>query len=106
MTHKVDTAVYSWFGATVFQIVYGIEAEDSSNKYLRLAEKAIESVSAALIPGEYWVDFMPILRHIPAWMPGAEFKRKALHWRALSTALREVPYAEARQAWVSCILSR
>lgn len=94
------TSSGSWFGATIFQIVYGIEIEDTSNKYLRLAEESLESAAAALVPGRFWVDFMPILRHIPAWMPGAGFKRLALKWRVLCMALREVPYAAAREAWV------
>lgn len=97
---RVETVI-SWFGATMFQIIYGIEMKDASNEHLRLAEESLETAAAALVPGRYWVDFMPFLRHIPAWMPGAGFKRKAQEWKVLSTAFREVPYGTAREAWVS-----
>lgn len=80
--------------------MYDIEVEDLSNKYLQLAESSLESITEALVPGTFWVDFLPFLKHVPAWMPGADFKRKALHWKVSSFAIRDAPWDAARMRWV------
>ena len=40
------------------------------------------------------------MKHVPAWVPGAGFKRKAREWRALSLAMLERPFEMVRRNMV------
>ena len=40
------------------------------------------------------------MKHVPAWVPGAGFKRKAREWRALSRAMLERPFEMVRRNMV------
>lgn len=62
-----------------------------------LAERSIQSVSVAAIPGAFWVDFVPWLKYVPSWVPGAGFRRKAKEWKELALAMVEKPYEKAKQ---------
>jgi hypothetical protein len=42
-----------------------------------------------------------VVKHVPAWMPGAGFKRKAREWRKLSRELIERPFAMVKRKMVS-----
>ncbi|KAL0067909.1 hypothetical protein AAF712_005077, partial [Marasmius tenuissimus] len=66
--------------------------------YLKLVLKTIEGGLAAGIHGSFWVDYFPILKHVPAWFPGASFKRKASKWKQAFDDLREEPWAWVKQA--------
>ncbi|KAF8160442.1 cytochrome P450 [Mycena galopus ATCC 62051] len=46
-------------------------------------------------------DFMPILKYVPEWFPGAQFKRTAREGRLLSQSLRDIPFAETKQKMAS-----
>ncbi|KDQ53918.1 hypothetical protein JAAARDRAFT_416633 [Jaapia argillacea MUCL 33604] len=80
------------FTATIMDVTYGIKVADKEDKYVTIAEAAIESASRAGVPGAYLVDFFPILKHVPTWFPGAGFKRKAEAWRRLSDEFINGPF--------------
>jgi len=40
----------------------------------------------------YIVDFLPILRHLPSWFPGAQFKRDAKVWKTVMQAAERQPF--------------
>jgi hypothetical protein len=52
------------------------------------------------VPGNFLVDVFPFLRHIPAWCPGANFKRLAAKWRQAFDDMVEVPYAHTKKLMV------
>lgn len=84
-------------------MIYGIEIEDSSNKYLQLVEGSLESAVEGLLPGAFWVDYLPILKYVPAWLPGAGFKTKAQKWRELVISGKTMPFEAARIVRVRAI---
>ncbi|KAJ6629029.1 cytochrome P450, partial [Mycena sp. CBHHK59/15] len=43
------------------------------------------------------VDIFPFLKHIPAWVPGAGFQRKAVYWKKTLGRLAEEPYQYVRR---------
>lgn len=90
----------SSFGATIFKVMYGINIQDPSDVYLRIAEKSVEGLSEALIPGKYWVDFMPFLKYIPAWVPGVQFQKVIAKFKPSVLASKDAPYKAAYDAWV------
>ncbi|EMD37282.1 hypothetical protein CERSUDRAFT_153819 [Gelatoporia subvermispora B] len=79
-------------GAIIIQTAYGIEVQSKDDPYVHIAEKAIEGPSAASTPGKYLVDALPILKYVPSWFPGGQFKREAAEFRNWADALLNVPF--------------
>jgi len=77
--------------AVVMKILYGHQVAPEGDVFVSLADKALATLAHSGIFGTYLVDYIPILRHIPSWMPGAGFKRKALQWRKLNRAMLNEP---------------
>ncbi|OCH88086.1 cytochrome P450 [Obba rivulosa] len=85
-------------GAGIIEITYGHIVQDANNPYLTLSRNGSVAASEGLVPGTFLVEFFPFLRHIPAWFPGAVFKRKAAEWKKTFRAMVEVPFNDARAA--------
>ena len=60
--------------------------------YIRVAEAAVTLVNESKIPGAYWVDFIPILRYVPAWVPGAKAKQLAPYSRSILEKVRHMGF--------------
>ncbi|PIL32001.1 cytochrome P450 [Ganoderma sinense ZZ0214-1] len=82
-------------GATILEVAYGIKAKDADDEYIVIGEKAVEGPTKALVLGALWVEFIPALRYLPPWWPGASYQRKALTWRQEATALKHEPFEKA-----------
>ena len=65
-----------------------------------LAEKAADTLEAVFSPGLWLVDILPFLRYLPAWFPGAGFKKAAAEMRELVLGLGDVPYEFTKNAMV------
>ena len=76
-------------------VVYGMRDADENDKYITIAEKGTAVFSEVAAPGRYLVELFPALAYVPAWFPGARFKRDAAKWARDMTALREVPWGAA-----------
>lgn len=85
-------------------VVYGITITEHDDPYVSLAEEATNIFGKITIPGQYLVESIPLLRHVPSWLPGARFKRDALQWSEVVSASRDAPYDAAMDALV-CRLS-
>ncbi|KAI0350838.1 O-methylsterigmatocystin oxidoreductase [Trametes cingulata] len=83
------------FSATIMDIVYGINVAEHNDPYIRLAENAAAIFTQIMVPGQYLVEILPILANVPAWLPGARFKRDAARWYKEIAAVRNVPYEAA-----------
>ncbi|KZP29761.1 cytochrome P450 [Athelia psychrophila] len=84
-------------GATILDIAYGIEVLPVGDPYIRTAEASFLCVSQATLPGAFLVDMLPILKHVPSWMPGAGFQRKAKEWKKLTDAVYQEPFTAVKQ---------
>lgn len=93
--------VPSMAGATILSISYGIQIQHENDPYVETSEEAVNSVITAGVPGAFLVDSIPLLKHVPAWFPGASFQRKARRWHDLARRMLEMPYAEAKRNIVS-----
>nr|BAL05094.1 cytochrome P450 [Phanerodontia chrysosporium] len=78
-------------GSMILRIVYGTDIQPGDSR-LTLVEKAVGTLVEVMNAGVFLVDVFPILKHIPSWMPGAGFKRKAAEWKTLVDDMYEVPY--------------
>jgi hypothetical protein len=74
---------------------------DEHDSYIVLANAALKTFSQASIFGAFLVDYIPMLKYVPSWMPGASFKRKACEWRHLSHQMVESQFKIVKQNMVS-----
>lgn len=98
-------------------IAYGIDVNSVDDSYVAIAERALEGLSEAAVPGAYMVDQIPLrelrsvleivtaesplVKYIPSWLPGGRFKVKAAGWRALADAMPNKPFQAVKDALVS-----
>ncbi|RXW25050.1 hypothetical protein EST38_g777 [Candolleomyces aberdarensis] len=82
---------------TILSVAYGIQIQQENDPYVELAEGANHGAIIAVVPGAFLVDAIPVLKYVPAWFPGASFKRKAREWYNMTMAMVEVPYADAKR---------
>ncbi|TFY83467.1 hypothetical protein EWM64_g548 [Hericium alpestre] len=77
---------------TIMKITYGHTVKSMDELYVRLAEDAAHETVSAGSPGSMLVDFFPALKFLPAWMPGAGFKRHALKTRVKVRRMLDIPF--------------
>jgi cytochrome P450 len=70
---------------------YNIEPHDK-DPLVGVVKEALEQFSAAAIPGKWAVDAIPMLEHLPEWLPGSSFKATARLWRQTLMDVVDVPY--------------
>lgn len=104
--------------STVLQMSHAHKVTEDDDWLLQLAELADHEFSVASTPGAFLVDMLPQrtsislilyscgpkdsfpVRHIPEWLPGAGFQRKAREWRKTTIDLRDEPYKYISQQLV------
>ncbi|KAF5321938.1 hypothetical protein D9619_001235 [Psilocybe cf. subviscida] len=79
-------------GGTILSVTYGLDVQPKNDPFIESAEKAIESLQNIPYPGAYLVDHFHFLKYIPAWLPGAKFKRDANEWRKLTLDMINKPF--------------
>jgi hypothetical protein len=77
--------------------MYGHDISPTNDYFVTLSEQAVKKIAEALLPGAYAVNTFPILRHIPAWFPGAGFKRFAAECKTLTDNMQNVPFNFVRK---------
>ena len=82
------------------KIGYGISVQESDDPYISIAEEALNGAAQAGIPGAFWVDFLPLLKYVPSWFPGAGFQKKAARWRRAINAMAENPFSHVQEQLV------
>ncbi|KAF9479115.1 cytochrome P450 [Pholiota conissans] len=80
------------FAATIMSIAYGVRVKGPDDPYILNAEAALYGLAEAGIPGTFLVDFVPLLKYVPSWFPGATFKRKADRWNKINKEVYRKPF--------------
>ncbi|KAJ7456964.1 cytochrome P450 [Mycena latifolia] len=83
-------------GAIIMKVTYGHQIVDGPDEFLDLAEE-VRTGAPKQPAGAAIVDMFPLLMHIPAWFPGASFKREALSRRHLARRMRDAPYNKVKE---------
>lgn len=84
----------------IMRATYGIQIAEKDDKYVKMAEDGIEAFSNLLVPGKYLVEQFPVLRFLPKWMPGAQFRRDAADATIVVHGVRDVPWSHTVEAMV------
>lgn len=86
---------------TALQIVYGADIKDETDVRLSISSAAVEAIIQSS-PGHYLVEILPFLRHVPSWVPGADFQKLFARCKAANDRLKHTLYDEVR----GCLVSR
>ncbi|KZT00361.1 cytochrome P450 [Laetiporus sulphureus 93-53] len=78
--------------AIIMRVTYGYTVKGIDDPMITLPFSAMDNFSVATEPGKWLVDFIPQLRHLPEWTPGATFLRMAKEWRELEWNASWNPY--------------
>ncbi|GLB36242.1 putative cytochrome p450 [Lyophyllum shimeji] len=97
--------------AIILNVTYGHQVAEGGDDYVALADRALSSLAQAGIFGTYLVDYIPILKYVPAWFPFASFKRKAFKWRASVREMVNKPFDMVKEAMgkgtaTSCVVAQ
>jgi hypothetical protein len=84
-------------------VAYGIKVSDTNDPYISTIEESMQGFVEAGTPGRFLVDQLPILKYVPSWMPGTNFKRLAARWRALNVEVLNKPYEHVKESLVSSL---
>ncbi|KAH9843975.1 cytochrome P450 [Rhodofomes roseus] len=93
--------VRGFTGASILNITYGYTVEREDDDLVRLVDKTVEQFSLSSAPGAFYADVLPILKRVPAWFPGAGWKRTALAWRRDLEAMCDIPFNYTKQQLMS-----
>ncbi|GJE96490.1 cytochrome P450 [Phanerochaete sordida] len=84
-------------GSTTLSLVYGMNMKPHDPD-VELIQKAVESLTELVNADVYAVDFIPALKYLPSWLPGAGFKRQARLWKKYVEHMYTVPYRKFKEA--------
>lgn len=93
----LQTHIRKTAGAIILRISHGYEVKENNDPFIELADKATEQFSLATAPGRFLVDFVPALRYVPSWLPGAGFQKKAASWASTLSEMVERPHNFVKQ---------
>lgn len=82
----------SWAGALVLKIAYGFDTKPGHDPLVEIVDEAMAQFADLVRPGAWLVDFIPLLRFIPAWFPGGKFKAVAKHYRKTLDDMIDIPF--------------
>ncbi|TEB29714.1 O-methylsterigmatocystin oxidoreductase [Coprinellus micaceus] len=85
------------FGSVIVQISYGLSDPVAYENLVDAAETIVRGFSEVLEPGRFWVDIFPILRYVPAWFPGAGWKRKLKGIEEVCKQVRQGTFDDAME---------
>ncbi|KAG7448607.1 cytochrome P450 [Guyanagaster necrorhizus] len=86
-------------GGMMMSILYGEQEGVLRDQYVSKADAAIDGLVEAGNVGKFYVDFLPFLRYVPAWVPGAGFQKQARLWRRQAREMIEIPFENTKKAY-------
>ena len=72
----------------------GLDVQPDNDPYIDTSEEAAHMVAQML--GSNFVDALPILKHVPEWIPGAGFQTRAREAKAIAHRILENPFKIAK----------
>ncbi|THH33199.1 hypothetical protein EUX98_g986 [Antrodiella citrinella] len=89
---KLEDHVRYWGGSLALQISYGYSSNDDHDDLIELVDEAMDQFTIVTQFGAFLVEFIPWLKYVPAWFPGAKFQRNAKLYRKTLGNMVEVPF--------------
>ena len=84
-------------GAAILKITYGWTVTSNEDPLVSRMKQALRLTKEMVQPGKWLVEIFPLLRFVPAWMPGVGFKHKAIKARHHIAGMEYVPFKWAKE---------
>ncbi|KAF8337882.1 cytochrome P450 [Cantharellus anzutake] len=89
---RLDEHVKQLAASISLEMAYGRKISRSyGSELLKTVSEGMHYWNIGVSAG-WFVDFLPILKHVPAWLPGAHFRRVARSARPVSSRMLEEPF--------------
>ncbi|KAF8912670.1 cytochrome P450 [Mucidula mucida] len=85
-------------GSIILYLVYGYHVSPHDDEYVKIADNSLRSAGWAMFPGNYAIDYLPILRYLPAWVPFTASQREVEIASNDALILLNVPYESTTKA--------
>ncbi|TFK17929.1 cytochrome P450 [Coprinopsis marcescibilis] len=95
--HDFRLQTRSWLGLTFMRLSYGIDDAQWNKNLIVKAQAMNQGFSEAAIAGRYLVNPIPLLRHVPTWVPGAGWRKPLEMVGELSREVSRVPFKQAKE---------
>ena len=95
---------YRLHGAIILKIMYDMDVVDWSDEFINLSGASVTAIGATHVTGKFWVEFLPVLRYIPGWFPGAYFKRWVEQYSPMIIKMINQPFDEVKEKMVSGLI--
>ncbi|PCH43269.1 cytochrome P450, partial [Wolfiporia cocos MD-104 SS10] len=89
---RFETHLKRYSSALIMETVYGHTVRTTEDEYVHIMNEAMRRSVEGEGAATSLVDFIPILNHLPTWMPGAQFKREALVTKVIVREAGSRPY--------------
>ncbi|KAJ8519711.1 hypothetical protein ONZ45_g3360 [Pleurotus djamor] len=93
-------------GSAVIEIAYGFSSPSIKEEMIALADEAFRASVKAGITGTFLVDYLPILRYVPSWVPGAGFQSYAKFASVKVREMVHIPFTRVKGQASPCIIAR
>lgn len=78
---QTESEFFLAMASSMFLSAYGYQVQGHNDPFFKGAKEAIEHLFSAHMYTNFWVNIFPALTYVPAWVPGAGWKRTAKEWR-------------------------
>ncbi|KAF4585146.1 lantipeptide [Pleurotus pulmonarius] len=76
----------------MLKVGYGYNITGAHDPLIATAERCLTQIGETFELGRFLVEFIPPLRYVPAWFPGAGWKRTAAYFKTCLEEMVVVPY--------------
>ena len=84
-------------------LAYGYSVGPGKDDLVELVDTAVCQFGQGTEPGAFLVDVFPILKHVPAWFPGAGWKRTGEIFKQTLHDMADVPFRFVQEQMVRCL---
>ncbi|KAJ3491621.1 hypothetical protein NLI96_g551 [Meripilus lineatus] len=98
---QFSSHVRRFASAVILEIAYGHRVETDDDPYLQLTEDINQCVAGAGEPGMAAIDFIPLLRYLPAGFPGASVVNHCKQFRPVLQNAIDIPFKDVEQKMAS-----
>ena len=92
MANCCPSSLSRTLAAIIANLVYGIQISSMNDEFVRSSSVAVEAIADAKMPGRYWIDYLPVLKMIPPWIPGAAARKRGDVIRPITLEMKNKPF--------------
>ncbi|KIJ29089.1 hypothetical protein M422DRAFT_269611 [Sphaerobolus stellatus SS14] len=82
----------------IMRIAYGYDLKPKDDPFVEIAARMTQEVALGISPSDFLVNVFPLMRYIPSWCPGGQFKHFAAQARRSGQELVETPFQFLRHS--------